>query len=384
MAGSGWRKTRPLKELLLAEPQSFDMLQAARLLEVVGQGRRPVGEGADGAAEALRFRSTVQSVFPASDLAAVRSETGPTGRPRYAVSVTFMGLAGAFGPLPPPITELLTERLRAGDHAMRDFLDLFNHRLVSLLVRARRTHRPELTNRPPWETNLAGFLTTLCGLGTPHLTPRLPDGLGRALPGYAGLLNRTPATQHGLERILSTHFGTAVVIEPLAGGWMRLEREDRSVLGRSLDSGRLGRGAVLGAWAWDQTAGITVNLGPLGLREYLGFLPGRRAARQLAAIVAFHAGPHLRVRLRLRVKRTSVPNLTLRRGRLRPRLTRRPSANLTLKPVLERLRRKRTGLPRPTRKRGQGARLGWTSWLGRPATGDAVVQVRLGRAAGPY
>jgi len=51
------------------------------------------------------------------------------------VHVNFMGIAGIQGPLPLPYTEILMSRMRQKDMAFRDFLDIFNHRLVSVFTR---------------------------------------------------------------------------------------------------------------------------------------------------------------------------------------------------------------------------------------------------------
>ena len=53
-----------------------------------------------------------------------------------------MSAAGAQGVLPAHYTTLLLQRLRAGDDALKDFLDLFHHRQVAALVRGWEKYRP--------------------------------------------------------------------------------------------------------------------------------------------------------------------------------------------------------------------------------------------------
>ena len=113
-----------------------------------------VAEGGDPTAEAVRFRSTFSLAFPPSDVVAIenvktesiedefeqliRRANGEEKTP--TVTVSMFGLGGAHGPLPHLMTEWVLERSRARLF-LRDFLDIFNHRLVSLLFRVRRSCR---------------------------------------------------------------------------------------------------------------------------------------------------------------------------------------------------------------------------------------------------
>ncbi|AUN31085.1 type VI secretion system baseplate subunit TssG [Niveispirillum cyanobacteriorum] len=310
MAGAGWRTEHSLISQLRSNPEWFDLYQAALIMERDaargGAAPVPVGEGADAGQEAIRFHASLRARPSADPLERIDRREMPSGRTRFRAKINFLGLGGPFAPLPPPVSELLADRVRAGDAAMRDFLDLFNHRLASLLVRSRRAHRPDVTGKAPWRTGMADWLAALCGLGVEPLRRRLsvPD---RSLYRHTGLLNRPVASQHGLERLLMVHFAVPVRVEPLTGDWMELEPEDRTRLGDKGDNARLGIGAVLGGRVWDQGAGITVELGPLDLATFRAFLPGGDAARALADLVALHAGPELGITLRLRLKAEEVP-----------------------------------------------------------------------------
>lgn len=340
MAAFGWRKDRPLAEQLFAEAYRFDFFQAVHLLERLLPRTVRVGEGSGVPPEPVRFRSSLMAAFPASEIDRLRLGAAPGEPPEMVVN--FMGLAGGFGPLPPPLSEHVLARTRRGDTAARDFLDIFNHRLLSLLYRARTRHRPSLTRGTPADGNFALYLYALFGMALPELRGRMPIP-DRALLHYAGILAQAPRSLHGLERVLADYFGVPVSGSPLEGRWLDIDPGERTRIGMAGRNHGLGRGAVLGRRAWDQQAGLRLTLGPLSLPQFLDFLPAGKAHRPLQSLLAFYAESALEPEYRLQLRPEEVP---------------------------------------PTRLgRRSGARLGWTSFLvSRRRTTPGEVRLRPGAA----
>jgi type VI secretion system protein ImpH len=348
MGSKGWRSDYSVIRRLEIDPGSFDFYQAVRILERAAGHKAPVATVSNSAQEAVRFRASLSSAFPSSDLAGFAPPPEP-GRPPVLI-VNFMGLAGGFGPLPPPITQLLQARRRHGDLAAEDFLDMFQHRLIGLMMRSRRAHRPVLQPGAPHQTAFARYLLALLGLGTEGLTtslgrrpkPRL-DGLERSLLHLTGLLNQRPVSLHAIERLLAQHFGVAVRGIPLQGRWFALEPADVSLIGSGGRNNRLGQ-AVLGRRIWETAAGITLEFGPLDLAHFQSFLPGGAAHSPLRRLLGFGLGGSIAVDARLLLKAPEVPAAKLGRQ--------------------------------------SGTALGWTSWLGkRPGSKPAPVTLRLGEVA---
>ncbi len=127
---------------LFREPYGFDFFQAVRLLERLRPGAASVGRAGPPAAEAVRFRAHQSLAFPPSSIRSLvrgGAETVPE------MTVTFMGLTGPNGVLPRHYTELLMRLesdLRGSEkYALRDVLDVFNHRFISLFFRAWEKYR---------------------------------------------------------------------------------------------------------------------------------------------------------------------------------------------------------------------------------------------------
>ena len=286
-------KDLSLGERFRREPWAFDFWQAVRILH--GEASLQAGNEAEVAAsspdlEPFRFASHVSQNFPASDVQAITDD----GKP--CLSVNFLGLAGAHGPMPPPITELILERHRIGDTVLKDFLDLFNHRLVSLFYRATEPMRPGVGPAvDPAETEFAEYLFAVAGLLTEGL--KKPEH-ARLLPHAVPLAN-VRKTALGLEKIVSERFGVKAVVEEFHGRWLTVDKRDRTKLGTA--NHRLGETAMLGKRFWDQTAGIVLRLEKVTPAQYREFLPHPVGTRrqELLEFVRFYAGDDLHCEIRL-------------------------------------------------------------------------------------
>ena len=89
--------------------------------------------------EAVRFHAHSSLSFPPSAIQDLEPSLGD-GDPARMMTA-FMGLTGPLGVLPRHYTELIIDRGRRHDNALRDFFDLFNHRLISLFHRAWEKYR---------------------------------------------------------------------------------------------------------------------------------------------------------------------------------------------------------------------------------------------------
>src|SRR5262245_34879361 len=143
MPGPEWRGDRGLERILFEEPQSFDFLQAVRLLELRSRHLASAGEAAD----PVRFRASFDLNFPASAILALRQSSSDSAPPDMTVG--FFGTGGVDGPLPTSFSEEILGRLSRQDNAVAAFLDIFHHRLMWLLYRIHKASRSALVTTPP-------------------------------------------------------------------------------------------------------------------------------------------------------------------------------------------------------------------------------------------
>lgn len=366
-------RERSVEERLFADGPSFSFFQAVRLSEKLSPDRVPVGFDGPADREVARFAAHISHSFPPSQIFEIRPDRA--GRLPPVVSVAFFGLVGPSGALPRHYTDLLLRIQRdakhAEKHALRDWFDLFTHRLLSLFVRAWEKYRfwvpferGEATQHPP--DPFTHCLLSLAGLGMASLRNRIrvvaPEGIAietgkqsaheehalarvedAAILHYTGLLARRPRTAAGLAAALSDYFQVSVEVRQFQGQWLRLEPDDQSQLGCHAGHCRLGEDMVIGERIWDVEGHIRIRLGPLDYGEFIELLPHRAAVREskafflLSHLTRLFIGPTLDFDVQLLLKAEAVPNCILGDDS------------------------------------GPGCRLGWNTWL-RARDGDVCVE----------
>ncbi len=329
MAGSGGRPDSPLIQDLLDHPEEFDFFQAVRLIEQVAAERRspvPVRRigGDDGPrGEPVRFSALPSLTFPAGDIAAVRVAAEGSAPPSEAplpisMTVSFMGLTGPNGVLPQHYTSLLIERihLRMKDNSLREFLDLFNHRSVSLFYRAWEKYRfpyayeRRMRDGSPDDDLFTACLYCLVGLGARGLRERFSFD-DQVILFFGGLFAQRTRNAVALEQMLSSCFGHETRVSQFEGQWLYLPESAQSAMpGSRRRSGLnlcLGDNTVAGSRVWDVSSRIRISLGPLTWSEFRDLLPSGRRLERLAQLVRFYVGAELDFDIQLILRRAEVP-----------------------------------------------------------------------------
>jgi type VI secretion system protein ImpH len=296
-----------LEERLRNEPYLFEFFQAVRLLERFLPDKVEVGKFTPPSAEVARFQANSTLIFPASEIQAL---TWPAKGP-VQMKVNFMGLTGPEGVLPLIYTVFLAERARAGDSSAADFLNTFNHRIISLFFQAWEKYRFWIAYEHGGRDQFSHHLLDLIGLGTLGLQDRQAVG-DDSLLYYSGLLAQHPRSAVALEQILNDYFDVPVEVEQFAGGWYRLATSDQcSFEGKNSYSEQLAVGAVVGDEVWDQTARVRIKIGPLSLAQYEEFLPTGSAFEPLRVLTRFFSNDELDFEVQLILKRGEVPRCEL-------------------------------------------------------------------------
>lgn len=359
MSTPTWRAPAAVISQLLQTPQQFGFFQAVRLLE------QWVG------LEEVQFHSSVSMSFAPSEIESLQAHwTSPEAvglaglesvslpgamaldsaegahRPaRVDMTPACMGLLGVSGALPLFYTEWLAQaEVKGRDAAARAFLDVFNHRSVTLFYQAWCKHRlgvrheqealrhlasqhphpaaiPLAKAPAPLPRAFVAEVLALSGMGLKGMRHRLGAERGgvsdEALAYFAGTLQQRTLPMAQLQRLLTHYLGVPVSIEPYVGRWYTLPAGSRTVLGKDAShtvaagGGVLGRSAMLGERVWQRNLCVRLVLGPLDRTPFLRFLPGGAGAQALRQWLRLLVGPALEVEVQLRLRRDAVAPCTL-------------------------------------------------------------------------
>jgi len=320
MAAEGRRTDPPLEQEVFDEPYRYDFFQAVRLFERIDPGRHAVGRDGDARREAVRFRTRQTLSFPPSEIYQVTPDGDASGAPPEMM-VAFMGLTGPLGVLPHQYTELLMERARYKDTALWSFLDIFNHRMVSLFYRAWEKYRFAVAYERGELDQFTECLFDVVGMGTRGLRGRLSVE-DQALIYYGGLISQRPHSSSAIEAILSDYFGAPARLGQFAGQWLDLGDNVTQLGG---ENSELGLSTVAGARVWEDQSKFRIRFGPLSFAEFQDFIPAGSAFKPARELARLLVGLEYDFDVQLILKAEEVPAAVM--------------------------------------SEGQGPRLGWTSWL---------------------
>jgi type VI secretion system protein ImpH len=326
MASKSRSAKHSVREQLKSQPYRFSFVQACRLIELIsrrqGQNLHPIGEDSLPSEECVRIAAQPSRSFPSAEVAAIsnldRDVSEDSGEPPK-ITVTFMGLFGPSGVLPQHDTQRIID---AGNkkNPERDFLDVFNHRIVSHFYRASIKYSIpfafEATYCKPGtpENTVTSSLYAIAGMGTPGLRQRL-EIVDELAIEFAGLLGHTPKNAISLQRMLGSYFDLTVEVQQFVGQWMYLSAENKSemptrgmMLGQNCE---LGLTFILGERVWDIAGRFRIKLGPLTRVQFESFLPGSQNLIKVAQLVQLYVGQQFDFDVQLELLADEVPATSL-------------------------------------------------------------------------
>ena len=280
MAPSERKHHADLKAHLTEWGHKYSFFQAIKLLHRLSPHSAPLGELGPVAKEAIRLRHDPRLIFASGDVSSIREyEDG-----RFEVRSTFLGLTGASSPLATALCEDLARVDDEETERLRDFYDLFHHRLLSLFYRAWKKYR-----------FAAGFRTG----GADPFTRRALAFVGTDLWGSVSPRGLPPMVQLALAPVLSQRTRSARMLELLLARMfddvpvrvisfiqrrVRIPDNQRVSLGRVRTT--LNEDFTVGTHVIDQTGRFRVHVGPASYEICQALMPGGSHYASLRDVVA--------------------------------------------------------------------------------------------------
>ncbi|WP_282450274.1 type VI secretion system baseplate subunit TssG [Microbulbifer sp. CAU 1566] len=322
MASSRRRQSLSVIDQLQAEPYRFEFFQAVRLLEqaVLPGGvennnfaSEQLAGAAPPARELVRFKAQTSLSFVGADVLKVASrDLGDSisgseeiatrddqAEKQWLMEIGFAGLIGSQGVTPYYLTEVVHRELREKNAALRDFLDVFHHRNISLLYQAWHKYqlpvnyergRLRQTREPDPFTQA---LAAVAGLGTSEMRYRMPVP-DDALYGLAGHLGRQQCSAAALAGMIRQYFGLQVSIEQFQGQWDELPED---VLTRLPSpeypqgvNNCLGVDTIMGTHCFQAQNKFRVVIEPMAYEDHMTIAPGSDKLEALKSFIQFSAG----------------------------------------------------------------------------------------------
>ncbi|MDL2408864.1 type VI secretion system baseplate subunit TssG [Rhizobium calliandrae] len=255
-----------LGDTQLSQFARFQFHQLVALMELRRGDALPVGKLGDPSHEYLRFRGARSLSFGPSDVSAVAYD--PTAD-LLDIRVNFFGLYGPASPLPATFTERIIEADTVPS-PVEDFLDLFNHRLISLLHVIWRKYRYYLRYETGATDPLSKRFLALCGFPIED-RDRIGEISRSALLPHLRLISLFSNSSEVVGATLSNFFAIPCRIEEFIPRKVRIGQESRLTLGQA--NSTLAEDAILGFELDDDFGKFRICIGQASFATLQRFLP---------------------------------------------------------------------------------------------------------------
>jgi type VI secretion system protein ImpH len=315
MAPQKWQKI-PVIEKLYQSPTQFNFFQAVRLFELEqflkqGGKRGKLGSYFPIQEESVFLKGKTSLEFSITGIESVK-KTAEDELPQLFVN--FLGLNGPNGSLPFQDTFLILRRVRDGDQVLKDYLDSFNHRLLSFFYRAWAKNRFYIgfENKDSSLDTGARIFKSLHGETIFSSQNILPKHFGIF---FSGILLQKPSSFEGLKCLLEGLLLFPVTIKNNLEKWILIPPEEQTTFRSKNNAGYndLGVNAVLGKKFCSCDTYFQVSIGPLDWDQFEKLLPESNLLQKTLKVIRYYTPQQLKYELQLVLKADQVPKCQLKR-----------------------------------------------------------------------
>lgn len=232
----------------------------------------------------VRFGQTPLLHFHASAFTNVKFDNNSGD---YKLKNSYWGMLGINGPLPSHLTEYAIERnYRLKDTTFTEFLDVFNHRFISLFYRAWADAEPTVSHDRPDQDSFKNRLSAISGeTSAIQDTFHQNKNIHQYLAGLYSQKNRSAKT---LCQILSEYLKLDVTINEFQGRWYDLQTNEKTKLGAL--NATLGVDSIIGSKTFQRSFNFSINVGPVSYTEYINLLNNEHRLKTMVELTQKNVG----------------------------------------------------------------------------------------------
>lgn len=299
---------------LVDQLPNVTFVQLLRCIQI--ESKRRIGGDPSPENQAVRLVADADANFPANELSSWAD--GAIEGKRSTLGVTFFGLFGPSGALPDHYTQMVLERVRNKDYGLREFLNIFNHRMLSLFYLTWEKHAfavgMETHHATGHESPVTLALRAIVGNRLDHSRDRQSFN-DDSLLYYSGIFASCRTSQGSIRACVQDYTGIVTEVEPFVGSWLHLEPEDQSRIGSFAlgenAGNQLGINSIAGDRVWDVENRFRIQLGPITWATLLEYLPTGQSLRRITDLVRRLVGPQWEFDFQMLLRPDEVRGVTL-------------------------------------------------------------------------
>lgn len=250
--------------------------------------------------ESIRFKVPQHLGFPGEALETIVKPKN-CNQP-YELEVNLLALTGASGVMPRHFSDRVIERSKQKDDGLRDFLDIFNHRLISLYHRAWEKYRFPLQYHQKLIAGSDPISQTLHSIVGSRKDLQVMFG---------GLFSNEVRSAQALKQMLSVLSGCEIAITENIGRWIRLAPSEQTrVACRANPEGQhaqLGMGALIGSKTWDVGSVVEIAIVADSPEAVFKMMPNSELVGAMLQLAEAYLPGHIKTRWVLIAKHRDMP-----------------------------------------------------------------------------
>ncbi|MCX8617303.1 type VI secretion system baseplate subunit TssG [Gilliamella sp. B2923] len=307
----------PLMQMLEKNLPKINFYRFCQLLEQLYDKEPSLGRFESPVSDPLRFAPSVDMSFPASELKCI--EKSPYLNRPTTVRTRFLGLYGVDAVLPLGLLDNIIRR-EENYQAMTDFLDIFNHRVITQFYRIWLKYHYPASYLSGGRDPISQCLFGLIGLGIKGTSKQIGTPLSRffALLGTMSQKTRTAQGVAGLIRLLVEDAKVDVIeFYPI---WQSIDKPAK-LGGQGQQKIGLDGGAILGSRFKECNQCIHIIITPQHENQITDLLPDGQTFHDILALLRVYLGYQVDAKITLRIKRKFLPKSQLTSNNSRLGLT---------------------------------------------------------------